>query len=60
MFDSLGKAAALLLYALSAVGIIAYVLLPEKTAAAFILSYCSLVALMAAVSSVNRVYLCIK
>lgn len=60
MFDSLGKAAALLLYALSAVGIIAYFLLPEKTAAAFILCYCSLVTLMAAVSSVNRVYLCIK
>ncbi|EMS69466.1 CDP-alcohol phosphatidyltransferase family protein [Ruminiclostridium cellobioparum] len=60
IFDGLGKAAALLLYALSAVGIMAYVLLPVNAAAVLVLFYCGLVTLMAAVSSVNRVYLCIK
>lgn len=56
IFDGLGKAAALLLYALSAVDF----LLPVNAAAVFVLFYCGLVTLMAAASSVNRVYLCIK
>jgi CDP-diacylglycerol--glycerol-3-phosphate 3-phosphatidyltransferase len=59
VFDKLGKAAALLLYSLSIVSVLAFVIFPKPTAISLIIVYCTLVTLMSVISSAHRISSCI-